>query len=398
MEFNCRNVNDAFRDLIREFDLGINVDQNTSRNGPVLVLDEPVTMKYRQPRERVLLNPARDANPFFHLYEALWMLAGRNDVAGPSYYARQMKEYSDDGRTLNGAYGYRWRKAGHTIHTGEPHPEAQSAPTWETSVDQLSVLINHLRAQPNSRRAVLQMWNVEDDLLKIGFTTGAPDGDMDSLSKDVCCNLSVMFSLRESSAVANLSALNLSAEEKARRWGTVSRALDMTVTNRSNDLVWGMLGANYVHFSFLQEYIACALGAEVGRYYHFTNNLHVYTEGLSGWKPDEWLAGCTSIYPATEEETVRLYSSPDQRETFDRECGEFVTSHDGTVPWDETADAYSLPFFRLVAYPMMSAFRSWKLHRDYRAAYTAADRVASPDWRQAAFTWLDNRKKKEAAK
>ena len=34
-----------------------------------------------------------------------------------------------------------------------------------------------------SRRAVLQMWNVEDDLLKV-----------DS-SRDVCCNLSVLFTV-----------------------------------------------------------------------------------------------------------------------------------------------------------------------------------------------------------
>jgi hypothetical protein len=38
----------------------------------------------------------------------------------------------------------------------------------------------------------------------------------------------------------------------------------MTVTNRSNDLCWGMLGANYVHFTILQEYLAARLGV-VGR-------------------------------------------------------------------------------------------------------------------------------------
>ena len=60
--------------------------------------------QYRQyiltPCERVLLYPERNANPFFHLYESLWMLAGRNDVAGPARYAKNMNNYSDNGVTL----------------------------------------------------------------------------------------------------------------------------------------------------------------------------------------------------------------------------------------------------------------------------------------------------------
>ena len=104
----------------------------------------------------VLFNSARDCNPWFHLYESLWMLAGRNDVASIAYYAKNMANYSDDGKTLNGAYGFRWR---HMVARGQP---------WK-GVDQLDILVNHLKADPTSRRAVLQMWNVEDDLLKIGF-------------------------------------------------------------------------------------------------------------------------------------------------------------------------------------------------------------------------------------
>src|SRR5262249_11634251 len=148
--------------------------------GTVLVIDEPVTITYTHPRERVLFNTVRDANPFFHLYEALWMLAGRNDVAPLSYYNSRMKEFSDDGKTLNGAYGYRWRNArGREYGSGltivmvdDPTLPTGKRPVCADlsvgSCDQLDTLVNHLRADPTSRRAVLQMWNVEDDLLKIG--------------------------------------------------------------------------------------------------------------------------------------------------------------------------------------------------------------------------------------
>ena len=47
-----------------------------SRNGPVLEFPEPVLICYNRPVERVLFYPSRDANPFFHLMEGLWMLVG----------------------------------------------------------------------------------------------------------------------------------------------------------------------------------------------------------------------------------------------------------------------------------------------------------------------------------
>ena len=74
----CENVNHA---LIA----GINtLDQfgkrQGSRNGAVLVAPWPVITIIHDPEHRVLFNPRRDANPFFHLFESIWMLAGRNDV------------------------------------------------------------------------------------------------------------------------------------------------------------------------------------------------------------------------------------------------------------------------------------------------------------------------------
>ena len=84
---NARNVNDALAAGLRY--LWAEGIPETSRNGPVLVAPTPVTTVYSHPTERVLLSPTRDANPFFHLMESLWMLAGKNDIALPVQFNKR---------------------------------------------------------------------------------------------------------------------------------------------------------------------------------------------------------------------------------------------------------------------------------------------------------------------
>jgi hypothetical protein len=52
----------------------------------------------------------------------------------------------------------------------------------------------------------------------------------------------------------------------------------MTVTCRSNDAIWGAHGANAVHFSVLQEYVAAAVGVLVGPMVQLSNNYHIYAD------------------------------------------------------------------------------------------------------------------------
>lgn len=415
MHLKTRNVNTAFRELVSIFNdpengpEGCSVRKLPSRNGPVLKIDEPVTVTYERPTERVLFNGARDANPFFHLYEALWMLAGRRDVAPLAYYNSAIASIaSDDGVTFNGAYGYRWRAAAGkpSLYTDGGDPKRPNALRGyvRPGVDQLRVLVEHLKVEPESRRAVLQMWNIEDDLLKIGvkcddcdgtgfhrypdFPNGKPNysdsaaclgcrgqGRIGGGSKDVCCNLSVMFSLRG----------DRNPEYKD---GEPLPSLDMTVTNRSNDLVWGLLGANYVHFTILQEYLAANLGAAVGRYHHFTNNLHAYE---SNWKPVEWLGvdpyddggyeGESDAYPILK--TVPLVKDPP---VFEREVIAFVERHSK----DAFGTDYQEPFLQTVAQPMSMAFHYYK--RDQlEEALTVAESIKAEDWKVAAKGWLTRR-------
>jgi hypothetical protein len=201
-----------------------------SRNGPVWVAPTPVTNVFVSPSQMVLMNEKRDANPFFHLFESLWMLAGRCDVAPLSRLASNMSNFSVDGLTFNAAYGHRWRN-----HFG--------------GLDQLVALVHKLKKSPGTRQAVLGIWDPEADL-----------EDCERNSKDRACNLSAVFTRREFDF------------------------LDMMVSNRSNDAVWGTTGANYVHFSVLLHFVAEATGMRVGTYSQVSANLHLYGPEVYGDK------------------------------------------------------------------------------------------------------------------
>lgn len=207
--------------------------KTSTRNGDAWTFDGTVITEYTHPHTRVLFSPHRDANPFFHLAESAWMLMGRNDIKFLTDYAKNMANYSVDGKTQHAAYGHRWFN-----HFG---------------FDQVTAIINKLKAQPNTRQAVLQIWDSKVDLV-----------DSKENATDRACNVSCVFTPRTSSS------------------GETS--LDMMVSNRSNDIVWGAYGANAVHFSFLHHLVAELSGFEVGVYRQVSDNYHMYGEALYGKK------------------------------------------------------------------------------------------------------------------
>lgn len=312
-----------------------------SRNGKVLVAPGPVCTVYRRPQERVLFSPTRDANPFFHLMESLWMLAGRNDVAYPAQFNSRLSKYSDDGKTFYGAYGYRWRAA--------------------FGYDQLLEIIAELKKNPTSRRCVLSMWNgmaefeAEDYGLKSDLRVAGAGG------KDVPCNTHAYFDAR-------------------------GGALNMTVCNRSNDAIWGAYGANAVHFSFLQEYMADQIGVGVGEYRQFSNNLHIYTD-IFDKKTLETMA--------LEGRTLNLYDLyPDMKKIYlnsevpgwDASLQEFICS-------GRTDGRHG--FFRDVAEPMYAAWFA----RKAGAVVEALDILKEMpycDWQVAALDWVKRREERKA--
>jgi len=343
----ARNVHQMLPEAMRLFKMD-GVERN-SRNGPVLTIPEPVALVYERPTERVMFWRDRDANPFFHVLEALWMLAGRDDVAFISKILPGMKQFSDDGVVFHGAYGRRWRRWFMT-DTANVFGE----------IDQLQIIAGILKKNPDCRRQVLQIWDAEYDL-----------GED---SKDLPCNTQAYFS----------------RDTKGR--------LNMMVTNRSNDVIWGALGANAVHFSFLQEYVAAMIGCEVGKYWQVTNNLHLYLkrhEALMDIMVDKsFPSGQYKTDPYEEglvEPTPLIYDNVKQ---FDTDSLTLI--NDKAFPLLGARDK----FVRNTAWPLMQALFAY---RDENHAKPLRVSIAQnilntmpekSDWRLAAQEWLQRRNKK----
>jgi hypothetical protein len=337
----AKNVNIALREALWHLKLsGVRVP---SRNGDVIMAPGPVTTCYSYPKERVLFSDMRDANPYFHLMESIWMLAGRNDVAFPTRFAKQMYNYSDDGVTLHGAYGYRWRNY--------------------FGYDQLTWLIDTLRADRMTRRAVLTMWDggCAECYLDAGDLHAAGNGGL-----DVPCNTHVYFS----------AALG---------------QLDMTVCCRSNDAIWGAYGANAVHFSMLHQFMAEATGIPLGLYYQVSNNLHVYAD-----RPD--------VQRLLSPEGDVLYV-PDDRYGFKNIVPESLLQTQEPYEWflEDAArltndterhyyNVYRTEFFIQTVLPMFFSHTAYK-GGNMPKALSFAETIHAADWRAACIEWLGRRRK-----
>lgn len=324
-EIVVRNVNSAFSELFWKLKV-LDLQPEPTRNGPALVFPEPVITTYNCPLERVLFHAGRDCNPVFHLLESIWILAGRRDVAFLQQFNSKIGQYSDDGKNFNAAYGYRLRH-----HFGR---------------DQLVEVIQQLRKDPGTRQAVMQIWDPVDLTKK---------------TKDKACNMEVVFDNR-------------------------GGRLNMSVLNRSNDAWWGAYGANAVHFSILQEFVACAVGLRVGVYRQISNNLHLYTE-LYNAKQYLVLPPTAESYDHYSSGQVRpspLMLNGEYR-SFLEDCERFCND-----PFDTEAE-YAHPFIKHVAHPMAMISRVRKIGAGDGRGYAA--KVRSEDWRRAALEWIDRRER-----
>jgi thymidylate synthase len=202
-----------------------------------------------------------------------------------------------------------------------------------------------LRSNPADRRVVVSMWDGHQDL--------------GSTSKDIPCNTQVMFRVNNG-------------------------ALDMTTTNRSNDLIWGLMGANFVHMSIMHEWMAAHSGAPLGgpkgkprgQWYHMSNNLHVYERHfklIGGVKPDA-MAHCAPY---------EHYQTVTDSVLFRKECIDLVEGKE---------DFFDDPFFDGTVAPMLASWLEWKAGNKDQALYEARC-IDAWDWREATVAWYSRRVK-----
>lgn len=335
-------------------DMKIRGISNESRNGPVLRLPGVNTFVVDNPWERVSTCPIRDANPFFHLIEAMAMLAGLNDAPFMAHFAKNMLSFSDDGEHYNAFYGTR------ILHR------------W---FDQLSAAIEELEINPETRQCVVQIWDPNDLTRK---------------TKDKACNLMLLFSV-------------------------VNGKLEMTSFNRSNDAVWGIIsGANIVHLSYFQEYVACALGLPMGPWSHVSNNVHVYMDNPK----TALLLEHRELYDVYDAQDLEY--GKEVRPLFTRMGG--TANHLGfravlyvLLRWMQSVTKSLEPFSKLTLnqsvqeavqdFPFLMevvvpVFNSWQAHKagQKEEALGYAGCIRSADWRAACNHWLQRRYTKEDSK
>ncbi|HKV64557.1 MAG TPA: thymidylate synthase [Candidatus Acidoferrum sp.] len=173
-----------------------------------------VLLKVAHPRARLSRTEGRGLL-FSCLGELLWYLAGSKSLRFITYYVVKYAEESDDGRTLHGAYGPRFLNM--------------------RGINQIENVVGLLRSHPDSRRAVIQLFDA---------------ADIAKYHKEIPCTCTLQFMVRR-------------------------QRLEMFTNMRSNDAFLG-LPHDVFAFTMLQEILARTLGVEVGEYKHAVGSLHLY--------------------------------------------------------------------------------------------------------------------------
>lgn len=159
----------------------------------------------------------RKWNKTYANYEWNWYLSGNPDATEIAKRAPIWKNHMDENNNVRSNYGWQWLRE-----------------------NQLKLIINKLIKNPNSRQAVISIYDGKE---------------INCYQYDTPCTLSIHFQI-------------------------VNNLLCMTVNMRSNDLWFGFCNDQYC-FSKLQEMVADKLNIKIGWYYHFTSNMHLYNNFLN---------------------------------------------------------------------------------------------------------------------
>jgi thymidylate synthase len=164
------------------------------------------------PQDNYITTPWRKWSNDYAEYEWQWYLSGNRNADDIALRAPIWKNMQDDNGDVNSNYGYQWNRNG-----------------------QLSMIINELIRDPQSRKASLSIYDGKE---------------FNSYHKDTPCTLSISFYI-------------------------LNNKLEMSVLMRSNDLVFGFCNDQYC-FSKLQKLVADQLLIKCGGYYHYAINMHIY--------------------------------------------------------------------------------------------------------------------------
>jgi len=165
-----------------------------------------------KPLARRIATPWRKWNEDYAEAEWQWYLSGNPNAEPVAKRAKIWRSLMDSKGNVNSNYGYQWVRAG-----------------------QLEKVVQMLKSDPLTRKASISLYDGKE---------------IDKYTKDTVCTYAINFFIED-------------------------HRLCMQVAMRSNDLVFGFCNDQYC-FSKLQEMVADRLGLDVGYYYHWAANMHVY--------------------------------------------------------------------------------------------------------------------------
>lgn len=197
-----------------------NADVVESRNGVTReILHAAISIS--NPLQKWVTSKVPPISVGFALAELIWILKGSNDAKTINYWNPVLPRYSGEYNEYPGAYGYRIM--------------------FEHGINQLELVYQALKHNPDNRQSVILIWNPKLDLPVVN---GFPN------NKDIPCNICSMIKIRRGK-------------------------LEWTQIMRSNDLILG-LPYNLVQFTSIQEILASWLEIGVGTYNHISDSLHIY--------------------------------------------------------------------------------------------------------------------------
>lgn len=212
------------------------------RNSTCYELPEPYMFKIKNPCARHITIPQRKWFKTLSYAESLWIACGCNDMAYITHYFPHMIQYSDDGRTMRGGYGPRFR---HFNGSNMDYDVSEYRMANQGETDQFRYVCDCFSEDANTRRAIMTI----GDPVKDCFDS---EGKLKQ-TKDIPCTRTLHF-MKDNN----------------------SDKLNLIVSMRSNDFIYGASAVNIFNYTFMQEYFASILGLDIGYYIHIANNMHYY--------------------------------------------------------------------------------------------------------------------------
>ena len=174
------------------------------------------------PNDKMITNKERKWSLDYAEAEWQWYLTGDPKVStlGDIYgkVPEIWKRMADSNGNVNSNYGWQWQRN-----------------------DQLDKVINLLKHDKYTRQAAISIYDGKE---------------IHAYENDTPCTYAVQFTIMPK-----------------------TRKLNMAVVMRSNDLWFGFCNDQYC-FANLQMLVAYELGIDVGEYYHYAHNLHLYNNKL----------------------------------------------------------------------------------------------------------------------